>query len=258
MQRYHHPCSNKETQPTLPNFTPFPNLPPELQLLIWEAALPGSRIIEVCGNPSILDRPSAARMNQRAVSDVEKVCKNAQKMVKKHYQQIAFVAVLFPTTVSPRLRGRKYYIDTEIDIMYFTRLDLRGVSPPWESDVKLKNIAVSINKLGRRDIWNSEDLGIEELYPDQLRNMPSIRNIIFAGDGELCLKGSSRREFTFDEVLPMKQSPLFDCHPFAAVFRDNILGLWLGLRTEDVATAFKGIEVEFALFRRPKGGKRPE
>jgi 2EXR family protein len=38
----HKMATSLTTQP--PSFTPFPNLPPELQLLVWEAALPGPSV----------------------------------------------------------------------------------------------------------------------------------------------------------------------------------------------------------------------
>lgn len=123
-------------------------------------------------------------MNLCAVANIEKVCRDAQKVVKEHYQQI-WLAVLGRIDLSPRgSSDADYYVDT-IDIFYFSYSNMKLVAS-FTPDFEIRNIAISV-KNAFLCKFNHGLLGIDDLCT---RDMRSLKKVMFVGDREEVPKGA--------------------------------------------------------------------
>ncbi|KAH6664427.1 hypothetical protein B0J14DRAFT_569715 [Halenospora varia] len=71
----------------LQTFTLFPDLPPEIRLMIWGHALPGPTTIEVFSNQRT-STPKISGHVQKLLAPLRRTCQEARSVVDKHYQQL--------------------------------------------------------------------------------------------------------------------------------------------------------------------------
>lgn len=239
--------------------------------MIWREALPGPRILELDWSPLSLKRPSSAKSSQRLVSNIALACKNADEVVNKRYQKQGFHilgGIYFrPEDDSSPCDWRpKYFVDLRNDVLYYPD-GLWGFAGSLQSSLEAQgneaptplyeNVALSINALNEHVMSGRAAYTAEQLIPRVLRQLNSLKTLIFVGDGEYCLQGGiiNRHYADADDIVsPFQATDFKDLpvdHAYLSVWAKAIKKIEEGLALPEVVEALKIVEVKFQLYRRP-------
>ncbi|PVH77918.1 hypothetical protein DL98DRAFT_636594 [Cadophora sp. DSE1049] len=250
-------------------FILFPKLCAELRTMVWKAALPGPRILEVFYYGSglgSLDRPSDARHSQRSLPNIPASCKEAHNVVSKNYDRVRLFSLghepveasWYMASDSWHLTPQKYLVSWEKDVFYFPA-GLSGDLSDIREGSQIRNLALEIHHHYRyRTKPTLKDFGLNQLHV-----FKNLRNIIFAADCERHLARRVSRYAHFGneylerkDALPIETIPLDDepDHPFFVQEASKVSKLQDFLAQPEVVETFKKANVKagFEIWRRDK------
>ncbi|KAG4428546.1 hypothetical protein IFR05_015971 [Cadophora sp. M221] len=273
-KRFRHPTSakNKVNSSGPTSFTIFPNLPVELRRLIWKQSTSEARIFEIrAGSVNYLERPIDSKVAHRSVLNIARSCKEAYTSVLERFDRVKLIGVCSFYAVPETSKGfgeQVYFVNWEKDIFYladgnmadfFTTQYQDPLGNENESLIKVKNVALHFEYICMSTSTN-------EFISS---NMPKINQLIYVADCERRLDAprielEQRRGVQYPLVMgypgyeELDHEPLIrtyvgheDDHPYRQILDEEFMDLSVMFATPEVKQAYKGIRVQFELWRRP-------